>query len=161
FEAAYSSIFENYKGTDYPLNEFSLAAETQRLKWLGLTGSYLRGTAVNHSYNRAVGPFRAAKQEAQFEVAVWPMPRLELKQALDYEWLRTFHDQFYPGEDPRRVYVNWILTSKLKYQVTRELSLRGILNYEALLPDTSLSRASEQRTLVPDFLVTYLLNPWT
>src|SRR5262249_42959388 len=53
------------------------------------------------------------------------------------------------------------LTTKLKYQVSRELSLRAIANYEAVIPNPTQSREDATRTFVPDFLVTYLVNPWT
>jgi hypothetical protein len=65
------------------------------------------------------------------------------------------------GQLIRPVFSNWILTTKLKYQVSRELSFRAIANYDAVVPNPLLSREDESRMVQWDLLGTYLVNPWT
>jgi hypothetical protein len=59
------------------------------------------------------------------------------------------------------IYNNHILRSKWNYQFTRELSARVILQYEALLPNASLTGLEKAKNFNTDFLLTYLVNPWT
>jgi hypothetical protein len=53
------------------------------------------------------------------------------------------------------------MRSKINYQFTRELSLRAILDYDAVLPNESLIAADRAKRFNADFLVTYLVHPGT
>ena len=53
------------------------------------------------------------------------------------------------------------MRSKINYQFTRELSLRAILDYDAVLPNQSLIAANRAKRFNTDFLVTYLVHPGT
>ena len=169
-EAGWTETFELFEDQPFRLHELSIAAESKWLKWLGVSASYQLGTKVNHDPADTIPgipggiellPFAAKVQETEFGMTLRPTSRLEFKQSLTYGWMRW--DQRVPGWGmlTRQVYTNWIVKSKLKYQINRELSLRAILNYEALVPNPELSDEDEERQLVPDFLVTYLVNPWT
>lgn len=59
------------------------------------------------------------------------------------------------------IFNNHISRSKVNYQFTRELSLRAILDYQAVLPNTDLVELEREKRLNTDFLLTYLLNPGT
>jgi hypothetical protein len=59
----------------------------------------------------------------------------------------------------RALFNDHILRSKWNYQFTRELSLRLITQYEALLADPNATFLSTQRNLNADVLITYLLHP--
>lgn len=160
-EVGWEEAFELFRDQEFRLYTHRIRAESDWLKWLAFSSSYKRGREVNHDPPKKVAPFVANAQETDLSVAVRPTSRVELKQTLTYGWLR--HGEIDPilGTVIRPVYTNWILTSKLKYQISRELSLRAIANYEAVIPNPALSREDETRILVPDFLVTYLVNPWT
>ncbi|HEV3484994.1 MAG TPA: hypothetical protein VG106_06285, partial [Vicinamibacterales bacterium] len=54
-----------------------------------------------------------------------------------------------------------ILRTRLNYQFTRELSLRAIVDYGAVLPDPRLAALEERKDTTADVLFTYLLNPGT
>jgi hypothetical protein len=54
-----------------------------------------------------------------------------------------------------------IIRSKWNYQVTKELSLRFIGQYNGQLANPSLSTLDRQKQFNADFLVTYLLHPGT
>lgn len=49
----------------------------------------------------------------------------------------------------------------MNYQFTRALSLRGILDYNAILPNESLVALDRRKHLTADVLVTYLMHPGT
>ena len=56
---------------------------------------------------------------------------------------------------------NHILRSKWNYQFTRELSLRMILQYDALLAHTGNSSLETRKNFNADILLTYLFHPGT
>jgi hypothetical protein len=59
------------------------------------------------------------------------------------------------------VYVNHLARLKVEYQFTRQLSLRGTLDYEVVNPSQSLIQLEYSRRLDGDFLLTWLLHPGT
>ena len=69
-----------------------------------------------------------------------------------------------PGAEPNTresVFNSHIIRSKWNYQFTRELSVRFIAQYNALLANPALFAAERTKGANADFLVTYLLNPGT
>lgn len=161
FAARWTEAFELFEDQEFRIHEGRLDAETQWLKWLSLTASYQRGTNVNHDPPRKTAPFVAMTQETDVSVSVRPTSQFEFKQSATYAWMRKGEELPGLGQVIRPVFSNWILTSKLKYQVSRELSFRAIANYDAVVPNPVLSREDETRMLLWDFLGTYLVNPWT
>ena len=59
------------------------------------------------------------------------------------------------------VFNNHIFRTKVSWQFTRELSARAIIQYNTLLANPELTSLETDRNLNLDFLVTYLVNPWT
>ena len=61
----------------------------------------------------------------------------------------------------KTIFSNTIERSTVNYQFTRALSLRAIIDYNAVLPNTGLVSLERTKRLTGDVLVTYLLNPGT
>ena len=169
-EAAWSKSYELFEGQEFDLREFRLSGESEWLKWLGASLTYERGLSVNHDPADTIPgvpggiellPFAGQSQDWELGLTVRPLPRIELKQSLQYSWLHWIQETTDWGSVTRHVYTNWILRTKLKVQFNRELSLRAIANYESLIPNPAVSDEDLERQFVPDFLVTYLVNPWT
>ena len=59
------------------------------------------------------------------------------------------------------VFSNHILRSRWDWQFNRRLSLRFILQYETVLSNPELTSLETSKKLNADFLLTYLVNPWT
>ena len=59
------------------------------------------------------------------------------------------------------IFDNHIVRSRVNYQFTRELSLRAILDYNAVLSDPSLVALDRTKHLAADLLLTYLIHPGT
>jgi predicted porin len=59
------------------------------------------------------------------------------------------------------VFNNHITRTKLNYQFTRELSLRLIMDYNAVLPNALLAAQQRTKRVTGDVLLTYLLSPGT
>jgi outer membrane receptor for ferrienterochelin and colicin len=56
---------------------------------------------------------------------------------------------------------NHIIRSKWNYQFTRNLSVRLILQYNAVLSNPDISSLSPTKNFNTDFLITYLIHPGT
>ncbi len=61
----------------------------------------------------------------------------------------------------RTIFDNHIVRSRVNYQFTRELSLRAILDYNAVLSDPALVSLDRTKHLTMDLLLTYLIHPGT
>ncbi len=59
------------------------------------------------------------------------------------------------------IFTNHVVRSKWNWQLNRELSLRLIVQYDAILSNPGLTSLAERRNLNGDFLITYLLHPGT
>ncbi len=124
------------------------------MKWLGLTASYIWGTAVNHEPAVGVAPSLARARQAVVKVTLHPTSQLRLDQSYNYVGLQTWAGSRIVGETQFR--------EKLNYQFTPLFSLRAIVDWIAIDADTTLSAEdARQRNLGVDFLLTYLAHPGT
>jgi hypothetical protein len=60
-----------------------------------------------------------------------------------------------------RIFSNQLSRTKLSVQLTRELSVRTILDYTSIVSDETLTSIAPGRRFNADFLTTYLVNPRT
>ena len=161
FRVSRFEAFELFQNIGFRKHKSSISASTQWVKWLALNGDFNRGTSVN--FFPASGPsFLANSQSASFGFTVRPSPRLRFDQTYIYSRLSTR-----AGSTPApftagpSIFNNHILRSKLNYQFNRELSLRAIVDYNAVLPNPPLVALERAKRLTADLLLTYLLNPGT
>ena len=153
---------ELFQDVRFRKNSTDLSLSTAWLKWLALSATYSQGTNVNFYPASSLVPFLANKIEGSFTVSLRPIAPLRLENTYYYSSLRT-RPGHTPLEDPApaNIYINQLERLKLNYQVTRELSLRAILDYSAVLPNTALVALEPEKRLRMDFLLTYLVNPST
>src|SRR4030095_13672046 len=129
---------------------------------LSFGANFNQGAGVN--YFPAVGfdPFLANATNAQVSFTVKPTSQLSLEQTYIYSRLGTRSEpslQAIPASVS--IFNNHLMRSKVNYQFTRELSLRAILDYDAVLPNEFLIGDSRAKHFNADFLVTYLVHPGT
>ena len=110
------------------------------------------GTRPNFFPPAGVSPFLADFTDAQAGVTFRPLSRLLLDETYIYSRLT---------QPSASIFDNHIVRSKVNYQFTRALSLRGILDYNAILPNESLVALDRRKHLTADVLVTYLMHPGT
>ena len=149
-----SESFELFEEAGFRKHSTSLWFRTDWLDWLGLSAQYRLGTNANF-FPASGPPFLADSADGQFKVALRPGRRVLLEQFYTYSRLRT------RGPRPSGIFTNHILRSKLNLQLTHRLSLRTILDYDALLPNQSLVALERDKRLGADALLTYLVNPGT
>ena len=165
---------------DYHEHEAGANFRTGYLKWATFAASYYFGTGLNivaqpdvppaapTPYN---SPFLAREDNARASVTFRPMKPLKIENSYLFERLRAtnstflFEQQQFPAAG-RGIFSDHILRTKVNWQFTPQLSMRVILQYNALLagtpgvgsPYTYLPTAKEFNA---DFLITYLVHPGT
>jgi len=75
--------------------------------------------------------------------------------------LREQHAGDLRSSPPAVIFNNHLMRSQLNYQFTRPLSLRLILDYNAVLPNASLIALDRTKRVTGDILLTYLVHPGT
>jgi hypothetical protein len=151
-EITRSGTFELFEATGFRPHRTEVSFSTEWLRWLQVGASYLWGTDVNHDPAPELEPFLARSTEAGVTVTFRPTPRLRIDDTFLVSRL-TFNSA--------RVFTERLLRTRLNYQFNRFLSLRAILDYEAVVPNPALSDEDDEQTWAADVLLTYLLTPGT
>lgn len=147
--------FERFDGIDFRKSRNSIAVSSELLKWLYLSGDAGFGDAINYYPAPGFEPFLAHSFGGSFGFTLQPSSRLKLDETYLYTRLAGGKS----GGAP--VFNNHILRSKANYQFNRELSLRAIIDYNAILPNASYVFLQKTKRLGFDLLMTYMLHPGT
>ncbi|MFQ5695142.1 MAG: hypothetical protein ACE5HB_04060, partial [Terriglobia bacterium] len=119
-----------------------------------VSGFFGTGTGINFEPPIGQAPFLADDDRGQLEVTLRPLTPLRIDNS--YLFLRLKE-----REDGATILNNHILRSKWNYQFNRELSLRVILQYDTTLTNPAFTPLETAKNFNADFLLTYLVNPWT
>jgi len=165
---------------DYHEHEAGANFQTGYLKWATFAANYYFGTGLNIVAQPDVPPaaptpynipYLAREDNARASLIFRPIKPLKIENSYLFDRLRAtnstflFEQQQFPGAG-RGIFNDHILRTKVNWQFTPQLSVRVILQYNALLagtpgvgsPYTYLPTAKEFNA---DFLVTYLVHPGT
>jgi len=153
FTVGRTEAFELYNGYGFRKGTNNFALTSEWFKWLAITATYSAGSAINYYPAAAYTPFIGRGQNSDLELTLRATARLRFDEAYLYSHLTT------PAGTT--VYTNHIARSKVNYQFTRELSVRAIVDYNGVLPNTSLVNLDPTKRFGYDLLLTYLLHPGT
>jgi len=134
------------------------------LRWLTTYASYDQGTSINYSPAVGVLPFLGNSSETEVGFTLHPKPRLTVDETYYFVNLRTRADSQYPVPflpGTHAVYDNHLMRTKVNYQFSRALSVRAIVDYDALLANSALLSNNPYKNLTGDLLVTYQISPGT
>ena len=160
--ASRSEAFEVFQGLGFRQRRTGLEFSTQWLEWLNASAHYQWGTGINFSPARGQNPFLANLASGGCGFTLRPSRRFRLGQTYLYSRLGTRRPAILPEAAPApNVFNNHILRTKLNYQFSRQLSLRAILDYSAVLPNPSLVALERSKRFKADLLLTYLIHPGT
>jgi len=139
----------------------SVEFSTAWMKWLGVAASYTQGTGVNYSPPSGLAPFHGETREGSAGFALRPSPRLRFDLTYVYSGLVTP-----PGASPvvppsAAVYNNHLIRWKTNVQFTRALSLRAIVDYNALLQNPDLLAEEGYKRITGNLLLKYQLHHGT
>jgi hypothetical protein len=157
-----SESFELFQDRGFRKNSTSVTFSTDWFKGLGIVALYSRGVGVNFFPASGLAPFLANSTDGRLGITLRPTPRLRVDQTYVYSRLSNRKDLMLIGAPASAsIFNNHLLRSKFNYQFTRSLSLRAILDYAAVIPNSSLVSLERTKRLTADFLATYLVNPGT
>jgi hypothetical protein len=148
---------ERFAGIEFREHENLLQLYTSYLRWMDVSVFTSTGTRPNFYPAGGATPFLASFYDAQVSFTFRPISGLLLDETYIYSHLGSRPDTV-PG---RTIFDNHIVRSRVNYQFTRELSLRAILDYNAVLSDPSLVALDRTKHLSADVLLTYLTHPGT
>lgn len=162
FSIGRDESFELFNGIGFRKHLTGVSFDTSMLRWLSFGAEFGQGTGVNFFPAAGIEPFLANTTNGQFSFTVKPTSQLSLQQTYIYSRLGTRFESADPAIPASvGIFNNHLMRSKINYQFTRELSLRAILDYDAVLPNESLIAADRAKRFNADFLVTYLVHPGT
>ncbi len=163
---------------DYHEHTSGASFQTGYFKQATIIASYYWGDAVNfvalpatHDATLLNHPFVAREDNAQASLIIRPFQPLKIENTYLFDRLRARDDAFvvaqtqFPGAG-RGIFNDHIVRSKWNWQFTPQLSVRVILQYNALLAGTPgvgspYTYLPTSRQFNADFLVTYLVHPGT
>jgi len=151
--------YELYQNRGFQKNGAELSFSTDRSKWFGIFGSVNWGTGVNYDPAPEVVPFLGRSLGGSFGFTFRPTPQLSIAETYLYDSLRARASVSMPGAPS--VYNNHLGRSKVNYQFTKALSLRAIIDYNAVLPNPALIDLVRTKAITGDVLITWLLQPGT
>lgn len=156
--ARHSVISETVAGVKLAQREEQFQFNSSYLRWLELDFSLTAGTRPNYFPADGMRPFLGNFQDWNIGVGVKPISRLALNQAILWSQLSGRTGTPAAGAN---VFDNALLRTRVNYQFSREWSLRAILDYNSLVPNTAVVGLERGRHVGADFLLTWLPHPGT
>lgn len=150
-ELSRQESYEFYGGHGFRKNGTSIDLATERWKWFGVSGSFRTGKDIDYYPGSGLRPFTAGSQDASAALTFRPGSRARFEESYVYSRLAG----------RATIFDNHIIRSKVNYQFTRSLSVRAILDYNAVLPNERLVDLERQKRINLDFLATYMPHPGT
>jgi len=146
---------ERFTGIEFQEYENLINGNTSYFRWMDVGFFTASGTRPNYYPPPGTLPFLANFRDAQVSLTFRPASRLLLDETYIYSHLGT-------RTGPKQtIFDNHIARSRVNYQFTRELSLRAIFDYNAVLSDPSLVNLERTKHVTADVLLTYLVHPGT
>ena len=152
--ARHAQMMERFNGVEFREWENIFNAGSSTISWVSWNAFYGHGTRPNYYPADGVPVTLATFDDASAGLTFRPLARLLLDETYIYSRLST-------RPSTGSIFDNHIVRSKVNYQFTRALSLRGILDYNAVLPNLSLVALDRRKHLTADVLMTYLVHPGT
>jgi hypothetical protein len=152
FFVRHARMMERFAGTEFEEWENVVSVSSSVLSWVSIGVNYAGGTRPNFYPPPGVTPSIADFTDASLFLTFRPSSRLLLDETYIYSRLSQ------PGSS---IFDNHIVRSKVNYQFSRALSIRGIVDYNGILPNESLVALERRKHLTADVLMTYLVRPGT
>lgn len=135
-------------------HSIGLSTSTSRWRFATFSLDHSRGTRINYVSPEGVAPGLADFMKLTATIAVRPLSGLSISNSylLDRNRSRV---------ESRNIYSSQILRTTWNWQITKELSVRLIGQYDGLTADHSLSSTKTRHNINADFLASYVLHPGT
>jgi Domain of unknown function (DUF5916) len=151
--AQHTESIEVYQNIAFRKHLTDFSVNTDISKHFGIATDFNFGRGVNYYPAAGLLPFSANIQNATAKFIIRPSSRLRLEQTYLLSRLESPN-----GPD---IFNNHIFRSTLRYQFSKQLSLRIIGEYDSVLPNTGLVNLTNSKIFTSNVLLTYLLSPGT
>jgi hypothetical protein len=121
---------------------------SDRFKRVGINAFFGTGTGVNYSPAEGVYASLASNQYGNTTITLRPNTRLRIQQT--YFYTRLAH-----------VFTNHIFRNTVNYQFSPALSLRAIIDYNAVLSNPAMADYDTSKKFTGDLLLAYVPHPGT
>ncbi|MEO5936161.1 MAG: DUF5916 domain-containing protein [Terriglobales bacterium] len=139
---------------DFRPGSTGLFFSSSYFKQLSFHGEISRGTSINYVPASGKPPTLMDNDSVRFSATVKPVSQLTVNN-------RYILNRYRDRVTAESAFTNHIIRSRWNYQFTRELSLRTILQYTAVLANPNNAALSTNKGFNGDVLVTWLLHPGT
>ena len=150
---------DTFRGVRFRQHLQTVNVNSEWFSWLTVAQSLEGGTAVNFFPPAGVDPALASFLTASLTLSFRPAPRLRVDGRYLFSALKTLPEQSAGARSS--IFDNHVTRATLRYQFSRPLSVRAIVDYRATRPNPSLVTLQRARQLTVDVLATYLLHPGT
>jgi hypothetical protein len=159
-EATYQHSFvaEKVDGIGFDQREDLVELEWETLRWLSVDTTISGGTRPNYFPAAGLAPFLGNYLDWELELTVRPVSRLSIDGTL--LWSRLDGRPGTPAAG-NRIFDDVLFRSRVSYQFTRAWSLRAILDYNSLDPNSTVVGLERGRHVGGDILLTWLAQPGT
>ncbi len=158
---AHSESYELYKGAELRERLSSINLGGSWYKWLDVSGTYSQGEQPDYDTPSDVTPFVAHANNASATVTLHLLSRLRMDEIYYYTRLAVNASNKSQALAPGDIFTNHLLRSKFNYQFTRDFAFNAILDYNALLPNSSLVTDTYSKQADATLLFAYLPHPGT
>ncbi|MGH9862823.1 MAG: DUF5916 domain-containing protein [Candidatus Acidiferrales bacterium] len=139
---------------DFQRNRKVIGVHSSYFRSVGVFAEYQWGTRINFVPALGQELELADLTAGELQLTWRPLTRLRIENSF-------LHNRLTHRGAGENTFNNHIVRSKWNWQFTRELSLRVILQYNAVLANPAHTALETTKNINADFLVTYLINPWT
>ena len=175
FTALYAQEMERLRPQDFsvlanaPIQKYvrhttMFLLDTNYFRKFSLHADYRFGTRVNYDSPGIYYPFLARRTSANVTATIHPSRSLRIDNTYILFRLRQCPECPNPQPGLSRPFGsmnNHIIRSKWNYQFTKELSIRFIGEYDAVLANPGFTYLQTSKNFNADFLITYLVHPST
>ena len=124
-----TEIFERFQNINFRRHDASVFLHSEYFKRATFDFNYSRGTRINYDPAPGLAPFLANGSDLQAGFTLRPVARLKIDEVYYLTRMRTAQAS---------VFTNHLTRSRVNYQFTRALSLRMIVDYNAVLENAAL-----------------------
>lgn len=152
--AQHTESTEVYQNIAFRKHLTDFSVNTDISKHFGVASDFNFGRLVNYYPAAGLLPFSANGQNATFKFIVRPSSRFRFEQTYLLSRLQSINNG-------PVIFTNHILRSTVRYQFSKQFSLRIIGEYDSVLPNTNLVNLTNSKIFTSNVLFTYLLSPGT
>lgn len=138
----------------FTVNNWTANVGGQPFAWLSMSAAMTAGDEVNFSPAGSSAPSTLRAQRLNLSAGVRPSTSVRLETT----YLRT---ELTDRRSVRAALSSHVLREKASWQLTREWSVRAIVQYDRTAADAGLIAIPARRTVNADVLLTRQINPWT